>query len=132
MSTPIKVLLVEDNPTSRLIVRRMFEHLGCHVETAEDGQSALSRIATGGFQLVVLDQQLPLLDGYEVVERVRAGQWEKSIATVPILMLSGDEPDDDRLVWLSERRVSYRTKPVTLETLEAVLAGFRGREMKSN
>lgn len=128
--SPVEVLLVEDNPTSRTVVRRILERSGCRVDTAEEGQSALSLIERNRYDVVVLDQQLPLLDGYEIIKRVRAGELGDVAAQLTLLMLSGDVPDDERQTWLNEQRVTYLTKPVTVIALASFINDYRQNSSK--
>jgi signal transduction histidine kinase/CheY-like chemotaxis protein len=85
-----RILVVEDDPGTRELVRQALESNGYLVEIASDGEQALTRVAAAPPTLVILDVMLPGLDGFGVVERLKAG----SNGNVPILMLTiVDEPE---------------------------------------
>ena len=66
-------LLVEDNPTNQFVARRFIEKAGCVVDVAANGAEALERIAARDYDLVFMDCQMPIMDGYEATKRIRQG-----------------------------------------------------------
>ncbi len=67
-----RVLLAEDNPTNQLLITSMLETVGHHVVVVEDGAAAVDAAATGEFDLVLLDLQMPVMGGFEAARRIRA------------------------------------------------------------
>jgi len=67
-----RILVVEDNPVNQEVVRAMLEHLGCTATLVEDGAAALALLARESFDVVLMDCQMPVLDGFETVRRLRA------------------------------------------------------------
>ena len=77
------MLLVEDNPVNRELIQQQLEELGWHVGTAEDGQAALSLWPSDSWDVVLTDINMPVMDGYELAQTLRA-RGEK----VPILAIT--------------------------------------------
>ena len=69
-----RVLVVEDNPVNSLLARRMLSRLGHTADTAPDGEQALQALERGTYDLVLMDCQMPVLDGFETTRRLRA-RW---------------------------------------------------------
>jgi DNA-binding response OmpR family regulator len=80
------VLVIDDDPTNRLLLRRGLEREGLRVETAADGVEALERLARPGIDLVLLDLLMPRLNGHEVLARMRA---DSRLRHVPVIVVSG-------------------------------------------
>ena len=96
----------------------MLEHLGLQAEVAEDGEQALERLRRGGLDLVLMDCQLPLLDGWEATRRWRA---EETGPRLPIVALTANAVLGDRERCLAAGMDDYLSKPVELEQLARVV-----------
>lgn len=83
----IKVLLVEDNKINQLIARRFLEKWDVEIDTADDGQMAVDKVKSTKYHLVLMDLQMPILDGYEATEQIRAFELNES-CKLPIIALS--------------------------------------------
>ena len=114
-----RVLVADDDAGIRKVVRDALERAGFEVETAVDGEEALARFESGAFDLIVADWNMPVIDGFDLVRRVRKS------STTPILVLTvrGEERDKVRL--LDAGADDYVTKPFgppeLVARLEAVL-----------
>ncbi|MFN5995781.1 MAG: response regulator transcription factor [Paracoccaceae bacterium] len=109
----MKVLIVDDDPRLRDLVRLAMERAGFQVITAADGQSALTRVARDLPDLVVLDIGLPEVDGLEVCRRVRQR------SNVPVLFLTARDDEIDRILGLELGADDYVTKPFSPRELVA-------------
>jgi CheY-like chemotaxis protein len=82
-----KILVVDDEPAQRLLLRRIFEQAGHEVSDAGDGAAALRAVAESRPDLVVTDMMMPVMDGPEFIRRLRS---EPATAAIPIIAASGD------------------------------------------
>jgi DNA-binding response OmpR family regulator len=114
--TPIRLLVVDDNEDNRTILRRRFTRLGYEVMEAEDGGKALQLIHMIPFDLVLLDIQMPGVDGVEVLRRARE---TRSAAELPIIMVTAKSATEDVVEALNLGANDYITKPVDIEVAYA-------------
>jgi CheY-like chemotaxis protein len=126
-ATPVVVLLIEDNDANAYLVRYLLEHQGWVVHRACDGQQALGIAPIGGLALVLLDIQLPDMDGYELARRLRL---LPALHDVPIVALTSHALVGDRERALAAGCDEYIEKPIDpltfAETLRRVLARTSG------
>lgn len=118
----LRVLLVDDQPVNRRVGERMLARLGHLPVVASDGESALERLREGGVDLVLLDCQMPGLDGYETARRWREFEIERGLARLPILALTADVVAGQVERCAEAGMDACHSKPITLERLgEALL-----------
>jgi two-component system, cell cycle response regulator DivK len=103
-----RILVVEDHEDNRRILRDLLRATGFEMVEAHDGEAALERVSSERFDLILMDIQLPGIDGYEVARRIRAGSTNTAtpIIAVTSYALTGDE-DKARAAGCSE----YVSKP---------------------
>jgi len=116
-----RVLLVEDNPVNRLIAAEMLKSFGLDVVEAEDGQQALAQIDGQHFDLVLMDIQMPVLDGYAATQRIREREGRLRLARVPIVALTANAFDEDAALSLAAGMDAHLSKPYTREQLRTLL-----------
>ena len=107
------VLLVEDNATNQFVARRFLEKAGCVVDVAANGAEALERIAGRDYDLVFMDCQMPIMDGYEATRRIRQGR----LASVPIVAMTAHAMKGDRERCLAVGMTDYLSKPLKPQTV---------------
>ena len=115
-----RVLLVEDNATNRLVISRILEALGVTVDTAEDGAEGVELAAKGGYDLVLMDIQMPGMDGIEATKRIRA--LDGPIASTPILAVTANVLADQRTSYADAGMDGVVAKPVSAGALIAEIA----------
>ena len=108
-----RLLIVDDDAELVAMLREYLEPEGFAAESAENGQTALERLARGGIDFVVLDVMLPGLTGFEVLRRLRA------TSRVPVLMLTARGEEIDRVVGLEMGADDYLAKPFSARELVA-------------
>ncbi|MBZ8138756.1 hybrid sensor histidine kinase/response regulator [Rubrivivax gelatinosus] len=116
-----RVLLVEDNPVNRLIAAEMLKTFSLDVVEAEDGQQALERIDREHFDLVLMDIQMPVLDGYAATQRIREREARLRLARVPIVALTANAFDEDAAQSLAVGMDAHLSKPYSREQLRTLL-----------
>jgi two-component system sensor histidine kinase/response regulator len=120
--TPLagRVLVVEDHPLNREVADGMLSSLGLQTACAGDGQEALERLARESFDAVLMDCQMPVMDGFEATATLRAR--EPPGTRVPVIALTADATREGRAACLAAGMDDYLPKPFSRETLHATLA----------
>ena len=118
-----RVLVVDDGPENRELVALVLAEHGLWVDEAENGQVALEKVAAGGFDLVLMDMQMPVLDGYGATRELR-----RRGSQLPIIALTANAMAGYEKEVLAAGCSAYVTKPVDIDALLAVVAGFLGGE----
>lgn len=115
----LDVLVVEDNPVNRQVTAGFLKRLGQRVEFAADGLEAVEMAARRRYDLIVMDMQMPRMDGIEATRRIRDGEPEG--AAVPIVAMTANASDDDRRLCHEAGMTGFESKPVTMKRLKAVI-----------
>jgi CheY-like chemotaxis protein len=119
--TPRRILLIDDERVSRFTTQSVLEKLGFDVETLDDGRSAAEAEATGEYAAVIMDCQMPFVDGFEATAAIRRQQRHIGGRRTPIIGLSARSMAGDEEVALSKGMDVYLTKPVSARKLQAAL-----------
>jgi CheY-like chemotaxis protein len=118
----LHVLVADDHPTNLIVVRMMLEQLGIDISTVVDGAEAVEAAAHGAYDVILMDMQMPVMDGLEAVRRIRLHEATTGAVRTPILMLSAnagaDHRDESRLAGAD----GHVAKPITLAALTVALA----------
>jgi signal transduction histidine kinase/CheY-like chemotaxis protein len=117
----LRVLVVEDNILNSSLVKLMLERHGCTVECTANGVDALSAMLAGGWDIVLMDCQMPQMDGYTTTQRWRETEASLGRPRLPIIALTAHAMADDRKKCLDAGMDDYLTKPVILDDLRAIL-----------
>jgi two-component system sensor histidine kinase/response regulator len=117
----VRVLVAEDNPVNQRVVRLQLERLGHTVRMVADGREALDAIATSAFDLLFLDCQMPILDGFETARAVRGLEERESARRLPIVALTANALQEERDRCLAAGMDDYLAKPVSEQDLERMI-----------
>ena len=119
---PPRLLLVEDNPVNLLVAQKLLSVLGYECDTAANGEIALAQMASDAYDLVLMDCQMPVLDGYSATRRwreIESGQ--APVRHLPIVAMTANAMAGDRQRCLDAGMDDYLAKPVTRDLLDACL-----------
>ncbi|MCH7345032.1 response regulator [Pelomonas sp. CA6] len=116
-----RVLLVDDNAVNLLVAAGMLERFGMDVVPAENGLQALEQLQAQAFDLVLMDCQMPEMDGFEATQRWRAREAAERRARTPIVALTASAVNEDRHRCLACGMDDYLVKPFEMEALVALV-----------
>ncbi|NCC24230.1 MAG: response regulator, partial [Deltaproteobacteria bacterium] len=120
----LAILLVEDDKINQLSVTGLLEKLGHRPEAVFDGKEALAALERRRFDLVLMDIQLPDMDGIETTRRIRSHDGSVYDPKIPVVALTAHAMAGDRERFLDAGLDDYLAKPVGIEDLKAVLGRF--------
>jgi signal transduction histidine kinase/CheY-like chemotaxis protein len=112
----LRILVADDNRVNQQVAKRMLERLGHTVTLANNGKEALSAVETGSFDVIMMDVQMPEMDGLEATRRIR--EWEAGKTRTPIIALTAHAMDSHREECLAAGMDSFVAKPILLESLK--------------
>lgn len=115
----LKVLVVEDNPVNLRVATRFLVHLGQEVHSAENGAVAVERAAAEHFDLILMDMQMPVMDGIEATVRIRDGCGKS--CRRPIIAMTANASDDDRKKCIEAGMDGFQSKPINVEKLRRIV-----------
>ena len=117
-----RVLLAEDNPVNVEVARAMLENLGLETHCARNGQEALHAVHEGGWDAVLMDCQMPVMDGFAATGEIRRHEREAGRArTLPVIAITANALQGDREACLAAGMDDYLSKPFTQQQLAAVI-----------
>ncbi len=122
----IRVLLVEDSQVNREVAVGMLESLGCKVDCAHDGSVGVEQALSWSFDLVLMDCQMPLMDGFEATRRIRSKEASIGRQPMPIIALTANALQGDRERCLAAGMNDFISKPFTMKKLREVLRAAMG------
>ena len=116
----LNVLLVEDNAINQLVAKRLLRGWGCDVTIANDGREGLAQLANGGFDVVLMDVQMPVMDGLTAITRWRETERRRG-GHVPVVALTAHAMESDRAQCIELGMDDYLSKPLRPAELHATI-----------
>jgi len=120
-----RVLVVEDNPVNQKVLVRLLERRGLCSDVAENGAQALSRLSEASYDLVLMDVQMPVMDGHEATRRIRDAASRVRDRGVPVVAITANAHLEDRERCLEAGMDGYLSKPVRVDALDEILARYQ-------
>lgn len=122
LAVGLHVLLVEDNAVNQKVAKAMLGRMGCQVTVAENGRIALEILAENTFDAILMDCQMPEMDGFEATRQIRAGSAGPDAQRLPIIAMTANAMAGDREACLEAGMNDYLSKPVQADKLKAMLS----------
>jgi len=120
-----KCLLVEDNKINQMVASALLKKLGVNISIANNGKEAIDILSqSSSYDIVIMDCQMPILDGYEATKRIRSGEVGKDNITIPIIAMTANAMIGDKEKCLEVGMNDYLSKPVDIKELSAKLHLF--------
>jgi CheY-like chemotaxis protein/HPt (histidine-containing phosphotransfer) domain-containing protein len=116
---PLRILLAEDHPVGQRVATAMLENLGFHVDVVADGAEAVRAATVTRYDAILMDCQLPLIDGFEATAAIR--QLQGTTRRTPIIAVTASDGRAGLEQCLAAGMDDFLTKPISLQTLAAVL-----------
>ena len=125
-----RLLVAEDNEVNQLVTGEILKKLGCVYEMVDDGKKAYEKVISERWDLVLMDCQMPEMDGFEATRQIREMEKQKKRGHLPIVALTANAVKGDRELCLAAGMDAYVTKPIDVPTLVATLeALLKGRKV---
>lgn len=115
--TPLNILVVEDSESNQALIEIYFKQTTCNLDFADDGDKAVDMFKDSQYDLVLMDIQMPVMDGYEATRLIREIEQDKGIGPTPIVAVTANAFKEDQDQCLAAGCTDYLTKPVSKATL---------------
>ncbi len=120
----LSVLLVEDHPVNQKVATVVLQRAGHRVTVAHNGVEAIEKVAEGGFDLVLMDMQMPVMGGVEAARLIRQMEEELGRLPVPIFAMTANAQEEDRTACLEAGMNDFLTKPLLPRVLREKIAAL--------
>lgn len=120
----LSILLVDDNKDNRTVLNAYFRGTGHRVETAVNGEEAVAKVRQGDYDLVLLDMEMPIMDGYTAVRLIREWERSRARAPLPVIALTANALKEDRQRSLDAGCTDHLTKPILKARLLEVVEKY--------
>lgn len=117
-----RVLLVEDNPVNQQVAMKMLQKFGLQAVLASDGREGLEAFKNDHFNLVLMDLQMPMMDGFECTLAIRDWERDQGLDPMPIVALTANAMPGDRERCLEGGMNEHLPKPVTRDSLHQMVS----------
>ncbi|MBD2187764.1 response regulator [Pseudanabaena mucicola] len=120
----LRILLAEDNAVNQKVALRVLKHLGYQADLAINGKEAVTAIADKSYDLILMDVQMPEMDGLEATKQIRQQQAASAVAPVIIVAMTANAASDDQSICRNAGMDDYISKPIQIEKLKNLLQHY--------
>jgi len=117
----LKVLVADDSPNNMLMIGHYLEPFPCVLDLAENGQVCVDYFKTGSYDLVLIDLQMPVMDGFEAISQIRSFERENACSPTPIVALSADNDEKVRQTSFTAGCNEFMTKPISEKSVRDLI-----------
>lgn len=129
---PLRILVADDNTTNQRVVGHMLNRMAYRPDFAGNGLEVLESLKQRDYDLVLMDVQMPEMDGMEATRRIRKGEAGESLKTVPVVALTASAMQGDREKFIEVGMDDYMSKPIKIEELARTLKSYGEKLGKKN
>jgi CheY-like chemotaxis protein len=124
----LHVLLVEDNKVNQIVARHFLERIGCTIDLVSNGREAVNAACSTHYDLIFMDCQMPIMDGYEATAAIRKNELQRGgePTRVPIIALTAHALDADRAKCIEVGMDDYISKPIDQKVLKEIISTHSG------
>jgi len=130
-SRPPRVLCVDDNPANLLLVQTLLEDMGAKVLAVDSGYAAVKAVQNESFDLVMMDVQMPGMDGRQSTEAIRQWESERNCTPLPVIALTAHAMANEKRALLQSGMDDYLTKPISERQLAQVVLKWTGLALRN-
>jgi signal transduction histidine kinase/DNA-binding response OmpR family regulator len=126
--TPLRILLADDSEDNRFLIRAYLKNTGCLLDEAANGEIALQKFVAGRYDLVLIDVEMPVMDGYSATRAMRAWERDQRRQPAPILALTAHALKEQAQSSLNAGCNAHLTKPIGKDTLLEAIDRYAARD----
>ena len=119
-----RILLAEDNPVNQKVAKRVLAHLGYEADIVNNGVEAINAIADKAYDLIIMDIQMPEMDGLEATKYIRNRESELQLPAITIIAMTANATADDQNICRDAGMDDYISKPIDIERLKNILQRY--------
>ncbi len=125
----VNVLVVEDNPVNQEVIKALLKNLGASADVVDTGEKAISLLKQKKYDLILMDIQLPDMNGYTVTRKIRSTDLQELNVNIPIVALTAHAMREHRIRALESGMNDYISKPIELKELERILKKWTKKQV---
>ena len=124
------ILLAEDNPVNQKVALRVLKHLGYQADISSNGQEVIQAIAEKSYDLILMDMQMPEMDGIEATKYIREQESATQMPPMVIVAMTANTSDDDQNICRDAGMSDVISKPIQIDKLKNVLQHYESLKIQ--